>query len=80
MYLAQFNTFCSEKNLCVCGGGGGKNFNELHYFWKYMIIQISVRKNVHFMNFSVLFIVFTDVVFEEINKQCTLPSMNKYPP
>lgn len=71
MYLVQYNSFCSEKNLCL-GGGGVRNFNELPYFWKYMIKQISVRKNVHFMNFSVLFIVFTDVVFEEISKRrCT---------
>lgn len=23
MYLAQYNTFCSEKNICVCMWGGG---------------------------------------------------------
>lgn len=34
MYLAQYNTFCSEKKICVCVWGGGSNFNELPYFWK----------------------------------------------
>lgn len=73
MYLAQYNTFCSEKKkICVCVWGGGSNLMNYLIFGKFMIIQISVRKNVHFMNFSLLFIVFTDVVFEEIRKrQCT---------
>lgn len=73
MYLAQYNTFCSKKkkSVCVCGEGVVILMNYL-IFGKFMIIQISVRKNVHFMNFSLLFIVFTDVVFEEIRKrQCT---------
>lgn len=73
MYLAQYNTFCSEKkNLCVWVGRGVVILLNYLIFGKFMIIQISLRKNVHFMNFSLLFIVFTDVVFEEIRKrQCT---------
>lgn len=78
MYLAQYNTFCSEKKICVCVGGGvGILMNYLIFgnTWWY---RFQLGKCAFYEFFSTFYSIYWRCLWRD--KQTSMHNNVHYPP